>query len=64
MGGGISYGQETVTDVLTWDKLGISSNGYSSVSNKKLVSNAIYNGLLAKFTNNRDYGIQFFDLYG
>lgn len=59
MGGGISYGQETVTDVLTWEKLGISNSGYSSVSNKKLVSNAIYNGWLAKFTTNSDYGIQF-----
>lgn len=58
-GGGISYGQETVTDVLTWEKLGISNSGYSSVSNKKLVSNAIYNGWLAKFTTNSDYGIQF-----
>lgn len=57
--GGISYGQETVTDVLTWEKLGISNSGYSSVSNKKLVSNAIYNGWLAKFTTNSDYGIQF-----
>ena len=57
--GGISYGQETVTDVLTYDKLGLSNSSYSSVSNKKLVSNAIYNGWLAKFTTNSDYGIQF-----
>lgn len=44
---------------MTWEKLGISNSGYSSVSNKKLVSNAIYNGWLAKFTTNSDYGIQF-----
>lgn len=44
---------------MTCDKLGISSSSYSSVSNKKLVSNAIYNGWLAKFTTNSDYGIQF-----
>ncbi len=44
---------------MTCDKLGISNSSYSSVSNKKLVSNAIYNGWLAKFTTNSDYGIQF-----